>query len=85
MSATATRVTSFITDAFARDLADTGLPGDADLHAMGIVNSLGLVRLVSWVGEEFDIPVAELDFEPSQFHTVDRIVEFIQIYTARQV
>ncbi|WP_019927372.1 phosphopantetheine-binding protein [Nocardia sp. BMG111209] len=84
MTATTTKVASYITSSFARDLVGTELPGDADLHAMGIVNSLGLVRLVSWVGQEFDIPVAELDFTPDQFHTVDRIVEFIRIHTDRR-
>lgn len=83
-AAISSKVTAYIISSFAKDLANTGLPSDTDLHALGIVNSLGLVRLVAWVGEEFGIPVAEIDFRPDQFHTIDRVVEFVVLHHGKQ-
>ncbi|MCX4096680.1 acyl carrier protein [Nocardia sp. alder85J] len=70
-------VSRYIVDNFARDLDYAAIPADADLHEIGIVNSLGIVRIVAWIGDEFDIPVAELDFDPKTLHTIAGIADFV--------
>ncbi|WP_323379722.1 acyl carrier protein [Streptomyces alkaliphilus] len=66
-------ITSFIPDTPVGDL-----PADLDLLENGVVDSLGLLRLISWVGSAYDIPVAERDITPHQFSSVTAIAEFVR-------
>jgi acyl carrier protein len=71
-------IKQFIVTAFAPDLEAEQLPSDLDLLDSGIVNSLGLLRLISWVGQRYDIPVDEQDIAPAQFSSVSAITAFVQ-------
>lgn len=65
-------VREFVPDITADDLAD-----DYDLIANGVVDSLGLVRLISWLETTYSIPVDDIEISEQDFVTVDAICRFI--------
>jgi len=62
---------------FVSDISAEELDNDYDLLENGVVNSLGLLRLIAWVGERYDIPVDEIDLSPADFRSVNSIDEFV--------
>ncbi|MGZ3147180.1 acyl carrier protein [Lentzea chajnantorensis] len=70
-------VKRFIVTTFAPDVTPDQLPSDYDLLDNGVVDSLGLLRLIAWVGERYEIPVEERDVSPAQFSSVEAITAFI--------
>ncbi|HEX5567918.1 MAG TPA: phosphopantetheine-binding protein, partial [Streptomyces sp.] len=68
----------FIVGNFIPDVPADQLSSDLDLLENGVVDSLGLLRLITWVGEKYGIPVADLDIAPHQFSSVDAIADFIR-------
>ncbi|MEO6083283.1 MAG: acyl carrier protein [Umezawaea sp.] len=63
---------------FVSDISAEELDNDYDLLENGVVNSLGLLRLIAWVGERYDIPVDEIDLSPADFRSVNAIDDFIR-------
>ena len=54
------------------------LPDDADIFALGLVNSLFAMQLVTWVEQEFDITVGDDELELSNFNSICAMVSFVQ-------
>lgn len=65
-------VREFVPDITADDLAD-----DYDLIANGVVDSLGLLRLISWLETTYSIPVDDIEISEQDFVTVAAINRFI--------
>jgi acyl carrier protein len=58
---------------------DDGLLSDEEpLLGSGIVDSLGIMRLVSYIEEEFGVEVGEDDLVPEHFQTVNRMAAFVE-------
>lgn len=57
---------------------DSVLSSDEPLLGSGIVDSLGIMRLVSFIEEEFGVEVPEQDLVPEHFQTVNRLAAFVQ-------
>ncbi|MEU3056608.1 acyl carrier protein [Streptomyces griseus] len=57
------------------DAAD--LTDDFDLIESTVVNSLGLVRLISWISETYGIPVDDIPLEPAAYRTLADIRDFV--------
>ena len=54
-----------------------------EAQSSGIVDSLGIMRLVSFIEEEFDVEVPEEDLVPEHFQNVSRLAAFVdQLKTA---
>jgi len=68
----------FIVAEFAPDSTVEALDGDFDLFDSGVVDSLGLLRLIAWVGARYRIPVEEIELVPDDFRTVDAIRAFVE-------
>ena len=49
-----------------------------DLMENGVVDSLGLLRLIAWVGERYHIPVDEVEISPNNFRSVNDISRFVE-------
>jgi methoxymalonate biosynthesis acyl carrier protein len=49
-----------------------------DLLENGVVDSLGLLRLVAWVGENYHIPVDDIEISPENFRSVNEISQFVE-------
>ena len=54
------------------------LPADAPLLDSGIVDSLGILELVNFVTETFEITVSDEDLQPENFHSIDRLASFVE-------
>lgn len=67
----------FVLDEFAPDVGADDLADDFDLLDNGIVDSLGLLRLIAWVGERYDIAVEEVELTPDDFRSVEAIAHFV--------
>lgn len=61
---------------YAPDL--NALPTDFDLLENAVVDSLGMVRLLAWLGDRFDLPMDELDLDPNALRSVDQIAAFVR-------
>lgn len=53
------------------------LTDDFDLIESTVVNSLGLVRLISWISETYRIPVDDIPLEPAAYRTLADIRNFV--------
>jgi len=72
---TATVIREFILTQF--PLAKQLAPRDSDpLLDSGIVDSLGILEIVNFLGDEFGIPVSDEDLTPANFASVDALVRF---------
>ncbi|GAA2659015.1 MULTISPECIES: hypothetical protein [Actinosynnema] len=71
-------VAKFVVTTFAQDLTPDQLPHDLDLLDNGVVDSLGLLRLIAWVGERYEIPVEEQGISPADFSSVEAIAAFVR-------
>lgn len=52
-------------------------PDDASFLEEGIIDSLGIIELVSFVEKEFGIAVADQELLPSNFDSVNKLGAFI--------
>jgi len=75
-------VKSFIVEKFAPDVRVDELDDDYDLLDNGVVDSLALLRLISWVGDRFEIPIDDIDLTPDHFRSVSAIDDFITRFGA---
>lgn len=80
---TAAAVKQYIVASFLPDATVDELRSDYDLLANGVIDSLGLLRLVSWLAERFQLPIDDLDIAPEDFASVDAICAFINDATVR--
>ena len=60
-------------------LAKQLAPRDSDpLLDSGIVDSLGILEIVNFLGDEFGVPVLDEDLTPVNFASVDALVGFVR-------
>jgi D-alanine--poly(phosphoribitol) ligase subunit 2 len=78
MSNTATAVTHFIVEEFAPDLDADNLGPDYDLLEGGIIDSLGLLVVLAWIEEQFDIVVDAGEIDENDFRNVHAICALIE-------
>lgn len=51
---------------------------DTELIDSAIIDSLGIISLISYIEEKFHIVVEETDFEMDNFNSVKSIVSFVK-------
>jgi acyl carrier protein len=71
-----TQIREFILEKFPLARKQRLQDSDALLES-GILDSLGVLDLVSFVEREFSIGVADDELVPENFQTIDRIVAFV--------
>ena len=59
-------------------LAGRGIGTDEDLLISGLVDSLGVMRLVTYIEDEFAIPVPPEDVTIENFATIDTIGAYVE-------
>lgn len=62
----------------------SGLPNDASLLEMGIIDSTGVLELVTFLEESFGVKIQDSEMLPENFDTVNNIVRFVERLQARQ-
>ena len=70
-------IKQFVIDEFLPDVTGADLTTDYDLVATGVIDSLGLLKLIAWLEERFELPIDDLELEPDSFRTIDAIDAFI--------
>jgi acyl carrier protein len=77
MDETTVKIKQFIVDEFMPDVPVEDLDDDFDLLTGGVVDSLGLLKVVAWLEDEFDIGVDDSELGPDSFRTVAAIKAFV--------
>jgi D-alanine--poly(phosphoribitol) ligase subunit 2 len=74
---TTLKVKEFVVEEFMPDVPVEELDADFDLLTGGVVDSLGLLKVVAWLETEFNIEVDESELGPESFRTVAAIATFV--------
>jgi acyl carrier protein len=76
----------FIVAEFAPDARPEDIDDDYDLLANGVIDSLGLLRVVDWLSQRFDVAVDDVEISEDQFVSVAAMGRFVEQYaTGRRV
>lgn len=71
-------ITAFITDEFLPGADPSELPADYDLLATGVVDSLGLLKVIAWLEDRFEVAIDDLELDPDAFRSVAAIDAFVE-------
>ncbi|MEU6929734.1 MULTISPECIES: phosphopantetheine-binding protein [unclassified Streptomyces] len=64
------------------DITAEDLPGDYELIESGVVDSLGLVKLIQHIANTYGVPIDDIEIGPDNFRTIDAITKTITDNTA---
>lgn len=70
-------ITKFLVDEFLPDVPAESLAADYDLLAGGVIDSLGLLKVIAWLEDRFGVVVEDIEIAPDNFRTVAAINEFV--------
>lgn len=70
-------LSSYITNEFAQDLPEKITYTD-DILSSGIVDSIGMIRLVNFIEKEFGIEVLSEEMTFDNFMSIEKITDYIQ-------
>lgn len=70
-------IKQYIVSEFIPDIGADELDDDYDLIASGVIDSLSLLRVITWLGTHFDIPVDEIELSEQNFASVSAIGEVV--------
>ena len=73
----ASTIRTFIVDTFMYDLDSSVLTGDFPLFEQGIVDSMGIFRLITYLQETFDIMVDPEEVVIDNFGTLNAITALV--------
>ncbi len=71
------KIKRFVLEEFLPDVAPEELAPDHDLLADGVIDSLGLLKLIAWVEDEFALAVDDTALDPDNFRSVAAIDAFV--------
>jgi len=77
MADTVATIRQFIFENFLFDAADGELQNDASFLDQGIIDSTGVLELVGWLEDEFDISVDDGELIPENLDSVNQLAAFI--------
>jgi acyl carrier protein len=69
----ASRIEGFIRAHFGVAPSDAGFTRSAALFELGYVDSVGMVELLSFIGEEFGVEITDAELLSGNFTTIDGI------------
>jgi acyl carrier protein len=72
-------VRGFIADELLHAGANVSLEPDEPLVSTGILDSLGLVKLLLFLEERFGVTIRDQDVVPGNFNTVSLIATFVEL------
>ncbi len=70
-------IKNYIVDNFLYGEDDGNFQEDVSLLKKGIIDSTGVLELVSFVEEQYGISVADDELVPDNFDSVNRLTEFV--------
>lgn len=66
-------IREFITSEFAPDLKPADLPDDLDLIQSGIIDSLGVLKLVAFLEDRYSLTIAPEELDAELYKSLDAI------------
>lgn len=78
-------IKKFVIDEFLPDVSAAELEADYDLLADGVIDSLGLLKLIAWVEDHFQLAVHDTDLDPNNFRSVSAIDTFVADHQSQKV
>jgi len=60
------------------DFNEKSVNHDEDLISQGIIDSMGILKLTTFMEEKFGIKVTDEDIIPENFRTINRLKEFVE-------
>lgn len=76
MSETRTKLKTFIQNELARDHGDVDVEKES-LVESGIIDSLGIMKLVEFVENTFSVKIGDDDLIPENFETLDDVTKLV--------
>lgn len=70
-------IKQFLVEEFLPDVGTDDLTDDHDLLSDGVIDSLGVLKLIAWVEDRFQLAVGDADLDPDNFRSVAAIDAFI--------
>ncbi|MGH8885307.1 MAG: acyl carrier protein [Egibacteraceae bacterium] len=71
-------IKQFVVEAFLPDVSVDQLGSDYDLLSNGVIDSLGLLEVIAWLEDRFQIAIDGFEISPDNFRSVDAICSFIE-------
>jgi len=71
-------IKEFVVETFLPDVSVEQLDSDYDLLANGVIDSLGLLEVIAWIEDRFEIGIDGIDIAPENFRSVDAMRSFIE-------
>ena len=72
-----TQIRNFILNEFLPGEAAGNLPNDIPLRESAILDSLGLLKMITFIESSFSIEIGPLDAGDTNFGTINRIATFV--------
>ena len=66
-----------LTTYFGKEQGAKDLSPSDSLLEKGVLDSLAIVKLLSYLEEEFDVEIDDADFDPENFETIDSIAKLV--------
>jgi acyl carrier protein len=70
-------ITQFIIDEFLPDIEASALDPEYDLTGGGVIDSLGLLKVIAWLEHRFGLQADDVELDPDSFRTVRAIAAFV--------
>lgn len=67
----------FILNELAVDQDRQSIELDEDLIMQGIIDSMGVIKLSTFMEEKFGIKVSDMDMVPENFQNIDSLTKFV--------
>jgi acyl carrier protein len=75
-------ITRFVAEEFLPDMRPDELAADLDLVDSGVIDSLGLLKVIAWLEDRFGISADDVELAPENFRSVAAIDDFVARATA---
>ena len=72
------RIRDYVTTELLYDRDASALGNDDSLLGPGLLDSVGILRLVSWLEEEFGIRIPDEDVVPENVESVRRLADLVE-------
>jgi D-alanine--poly(phosphoribitol) ligase subunit 2 len=72
-------IKEFIVEEFLPDITIHQFESDYDLLAGGVIDSLGLLKVIAWLEDRFQVVIDDLEIGPEDFRSVDAISQFVML------
>lgn len=71
-------IKQFVIEEFLPDVTAADLDCDYDLVAGGVIDSLGVLKLIAWAEDTFGLSAEDIELDPDDFRSVTAICRFVE-------